>query len=426
MSEFLNALIIPRQRRRHVQAELERLTPGVLYMGQLDRTPFDLSRLEWAECREGVFVRWTQSLLDLSAPRILSGRLNCPVLLAYLCDGAFWGCALFYKGSPVDHFRTAPGLLHDGFTDSAPPERRAAWLAQYFPAGREDLLPYLVPWTPEELAGAGDPVSPQDAHPRGDGWQLSDFLSTLAPWTRDMLTSDQLTTAPAAPAPDRSSPKSNAPDRQRQPEAAPGPEACLPFLAGVKVLRPKPSFPLSLFSKHRPVPETVPHDGWTRQELSDILDQFCSGALDRLELDFTVYSEGAYVRRLGKAFRRSYRLTLVLIREAGRCMCLLLDDQESALHRLIADRDTYMTVDSKDLEKTTFHGQTVNQYVVFPQPCPAAIRPEVDYLLARLDRRDDVLSPTRRMGVWSGDVPMTNTEAAKRQHQENRQIWCFE
>ena len=107
-------------------------------------------------------------------------------------------------------------------------------------------------------------------------------------------------------------------------------------------------------------------------------------------------------------------------------MCLLLDDQESALHRLIADRDTYMTVDSKDLEKTTFHGQTVNQYVVFPQPCPAAIRPEVDYLLARLDRRDDVLSPTRRMGVWSGEVPMTNTEAAKRQHQENRQIWCFE
>ena len=28
MSEFLNALIIPRQRRRHVQAELERLTPA--------------------------------------------------------------------------------------------------------------------------------------------------------------------------------------------------------------------------------------------------------------------------------------------------------------------------------------------------------------------------------------------------------------
>ena len=107
-------------------------------------------------------------------------------------------------------------------------------------------------------------------------------------------------------------------------------------------------------------------------------------------------------------------------------MCLLLDDQESGIYRLIADREVYMTVDTKELERTVFHGQRVEGYVVFPEPAPEAVRRELPLLLARLDRRDDVLSPTRRMGVWSGDVPMTNTEAAKRQHQENRQIWCFE
>ena len=123
---------------------------------------------------------------------------------------------------------------------------------------------------------------------------------------------------------------------------------------------------------------------------------------------------------------QTFRLTLELIREEGRCMCLLLDDQESGIYRLIADREVYMTVDTTELERTVFHGQRVEGYVVFPEPAPETVRRELPLLLARLDRRDDVLSPTRRMGVWSGEVPMTNTEAAKRQHQENRQIWCFE
>ena len=82
MSEFLNVLLCPHQRRKHVQAELERLTPGVMYMGRLDMSELPLYRMEWAERREGVFVRWRRAILDTSVPRILSGRLNCPILLA--------------------------------------------------------------------------------------------------------------------------------------------------------------------------------------------------------------------------------------------------------------------------------------------------------------------------------------------------------
>ena len=114
MDRFLNVLICPHQRRKHVQAELERLTPGVIYMGQLDMSELPLYQMEWAERREGVFVRWPRSILDTSMPRILSGRLNCAILLAYVCDETTWGYALYYKGSPVDNFRAVPGYLQDG------------------------------------------------------------------------------------------------------------------------------------------------------------------------------------------------------------------------------------------------------------------------------------------------------------------------
>ena len=108
--------------------------------------------------------------MDTSVPRILSGRLNCPVLLAYICDEAIWGYALFYKGSPVDQFRTVPGYLGDGFADDTTPERRAARLTRHFPVEREDILEYLTPWSREEPEGGG---------PQGDCWQLEDFLSRL-------------------------------------------------------------------------------------------------------------------------------------------------------------------------------------------------------------------------------------------------------
>ena len=424
MDRFLNVLICPHQRRKHVQAELERLTPGVMYMGRLDMSELPLYRMEWAERREGVFVRWRRAILDTSVPRILSGRLNCPILLAYICDEAIWGYALFYKGSPVDQFRTVPGYLGDGFADDTTPERRAARLTRHFPVEREDILEYLTPWSREEPEGGG---------PQGDCWQLEDFLNRLVPWAGGLLTSDQLTPTETAPAADPSSPQENAPDRmagQLPPEPEPGPEACLPFLTGVRAQRRGWSFPLSLlyrlFPKKRPVPETVPHQGWTVRELGETLERFYSGELDRLELDFAVHGEGTYIRRLKKTMYQTFRLTLELIREEGRCMCLLLDDQKSGIYRLIADREVYMTVDTKELERTVFHGQRVEGYVVFPEPAPEAVRRELPLLLARLDRRDDVLSPTRRMGVWSGEVPMTNTEAAKRQHQENRKIWCLE
>ncbi|MEY8418276.1 hypothetical protein AALA83_03200 [Oscillospiraceae bacterium 44-5] len=431
MSRFLNVLICPHQRRKHVQAELERLKPGVVYLGELDMSRLEVPEMEWAERREGVFVRWRRSILDTSVPRILSGRLNCAVLLAYVRDDAMWGYVLCYKGSLTDQFQTVPDGLQDGFGDNASPEQRAARLAQYFPAGREDIVGYLTPWTEAERAGGGLPAHPGDRHPRGDCWQLEDFLNNLVPWAYDMLTSRQLAPTKTAPVPDASSPKENAPDReggQRPPEREPGPETCLPFLTGVKALRRAPSRPwvYGLFPQKRPAPETIPWEGWTVRELEGTLDRFCGGELDRLELHFVLRGEGAYVRRLRKTVYQTFPFTLALLREQDRCMCMAFDGQESAVYRLIADVRSYMEVDTKLLAKTVFCGQTVEEYVVFQEPCAGIIRREVLFLLSRIDHRDDVLSAIRRNGVWSCEGNLANTDAARRRHEEIRALWCME
>ena len=84
-----------------------------------------------------------------------------------------------------------------------------------------------------------------------------------------------------------------------------------------------------------------------------------------------------------------------------------------------------MTVDIHDLKKTVFHGREVEAYTVFDGPRPDAIRREAELLLSRLDCRDGVLSATGRMGVWSRQAPMTNTQTAKRLHQELRDCWTM-
>ena len=378
MSAFVSLLICPNQRLRHIQPAVSSLSVDVMRLYDLN-----LSGLCWAECRQGVLARFEGNCYPEMLARIPSAKLECTVMhLWYREDG--WGFRLCFEGV------SATGPLPPSVT----PEQHAARLARRFKADRESLAACLTPGTPEE--------SGQKC--------LERLLRVLAPWAQELLVSGQL--APARP-----------------PEKEPGPEACLPFLTGVKALRRGWPFPLSLLyqflSQKRPVPETVSHQGWTARELKDILDQFCSGRLDRLELDFAVPGEGTYVRRLGKAVGQTFRLTLVLIREKGQCMCLLLDGQVSGLYYLIADRNTYMTVDIHDLKKTVFHGQEVEAYTVFDQPRPDAIRREAELLLSRLDCRDGVLSATNRMGVWSGQVPMSNTQTAKRLHQELRDRWTM-
>lgn len=399
MGDLLNVLVFPRQRLSRVRAEVEDLSDSVMKLYAMD-----LSGICWAECREGVVARLKGSASPEMLVRIPSARLECTALMFSLQEGGGWGFRLCWKGTVEDSSPSGP-------EGAAPvtPEQHAARLARRFPkADREALLACLAREAPEE---------------GGPGTQ-EDLLSILVPWASELLTSDQLAPAPVTPLPDYSSPDRNSAGGI-QPAPAPGPAVCLPFLTGVRAVRRGWAFPLSLlyrlFPSKRPRPENIPHQGWTARELEEVLDRFCSGKLDRLELNFTLQGEGSYIRRLKKAVYQPYVLTLELIREKGRCMCLLLDGEERTFYKLIADRDSYMNVDIKDLKKTAFCGQTVEEYAVLTTPGLDPLRREAALLLSRLDCRDGVLSATKRMGVWSCE----GLHFSREQYQQFLDAWLL-
>ena len=394
MGPVLNLLIFPRQRLKRVQPEVDALSDAVMRLYDMD-----VSETLWTEQREGAFARLTGGASPDMLARIPSAKAECTALLVCRREEGGWGYRLCWKGTVEDAFESwteGPVTL----------EQHAARMVRRFPKlDREALLACLAQETPEEDV-------------------LERFLAAAVPWACGLAASKQLVSVSAVSVPDRSSPQENAPDRsegQRPPEREPGLEVCLPFLTGVRALRRPPVFPLSLFQKR--AAEEIPHQGWTVQELEEVLDRFYSGQLAWLELDFSLQGEGTFVRRLGKTVYQPVRATLELIREKKRCMCLFLDDQDSYLYRLIADRTPYMEEESDQLEQTAFLGQTVDRYTVFQEPRPAAIPREVSFLLSRLDRRDSALSPTLRMGVWSGEGTITNTAADRQRHQEVREIW---
>lgn len=397
MGDLLNVLVFPRQRLGRVRAEVDDLSDSVMKLYAMD-----LSGICWAECREGVVARLRGSASPEMLVRIPSARLECTALMVCLPEGGSWGFRLCWKGTVEDFSPSGPeGVPPAPVT----PEQHVARLARRFPkADREALLACL--------AREGDP----DA--------LEDFLGILAPWAGELLASGRLTPVPAPPPTDYSSPDRNSAGGI-QPAPAPEPAGCLPFLTGVRAVRRGWAFPLSLlyrlFPQRRPRPEDIPFQGWTVRELAEVLDRFCSGELDRLELNFTLQGEGTYVRRLKKAVCQTFPFTLELIREGKRCMCLALDGGERTFYKLVAHRDPYMNVDIKDLKKTVFCGQTVEEYAVFSTPDLQPLRREVNLLLARLDRRDDALSATRRMGVWSCE----GLHFSREQYQQFLDAWLL-
>lgn len=412
MGVFLNAIVFPRQNQSAVQSALSRLSPSLVLQSQLDPAQF-----RWGEQERGTFLLLGDCCPYEQLPQELSRQLDEAVMLCYIYDDDFWGYELYCKGDWVDTFWT----VADYFKPVDPrllchsQEEHAQLLAQYFSVDPADIREYFVPWARADLDGDGLLAYPGDASPRGDCWQLGDFLHRLGRWSDGVLDPDPDPHGTPAP-PVSAGPSSGAvPDSPWTPPA-PRPEPvweeldlgkCLPFLSAVRLRAP--GQPVQAHGR-----QTL-----NAPMLEQLLEQFYAGRLAQLELDFTLQGEGVYVKRLKKTVYQPYHLTLELIQDSGRYLCVCFDDQALYTYWLIADRAVYFDQECEEHAMTTLAGRTIAEYLVHDGP--EVIRRELPILLSHLHRKDEVFSCLSRMGVWRNEYHFRN----QKKHQQLREAWCL-
>lgn len=418
MGVFLNVLICPKQGRNAVQRVLDGLDPALMLQSQLDPAQF-----QWLEQERGTLLQLGDCLPYEQLPQAVSRGLDGTAMLCYIYDDDFWGYELYHRGEWVDTFWTVPDCFQpvDPRLLRHSQEERARLLARHFQAEAAEVREYLVPWTQADLDGDGELAYPGDASPRGDCWQLGDFLHRLGNWDMGELEADQ------EPEPDQELEPdpplgTNGPDPGNRifypvwtpPAPQPEPrweelkiEKCLPQLTGVR-LRPSggPEAAVDIPSLDGPA-------------LEGLLEDFYAGRLAQLELDFTLQGEGVYVKRLKKKVYQPFHLTLELLREGGRCLCVCFDDQKFYVYWLIADRGGYFDQECEEHEMTTLAGRRVEAYLVHHGP--QAIRQELPILLSHLHRREEVFNCISRMGVWRNEYHYRD----KKKHQQLREQWCL-
>ena len=195
---------------------------------------------------------------------------------------------------------------------------------------------------------------------------------------------------------------------------------CLPQLSrAVKLPVPTAGvlgFFQRLFRPERGRPVDVDVSALTPAGFSELLTQFYAGKLAHLELEFTLQGEGVYVKRLKKTVYQPYALTVELVHEKGRFVCVGLDGGTVSVYYLIADKDVYFHEECDEHTFTTLAGRELPAYLV--HETPAAIREELPFLFRNLERADNVFSCLARMGVWSCDSGVLSDpkvlEAARR------------
>jgi len=104
----------------------------------------------------------------------LSGLLDCPVMVLYIYDGAFWGYHLWQGGEEIDRFASLPDYIKEGNPPKKPGNGLA--VASTFGILPENIQDYLIPWTEEEK---GSYAYSSDFTPIGGCWQMSDFMDAL-------------------------------------------------------------------------------------------------------------------------------------------------------------------------------------------------------------------------------------------------------
>lgn len=109
----------------------------------------------------------------------ISAQLKCPVFSLHIHDEDLWMFLLFQDGKEVGRFNPMPN-----YWDELSPEEMAEWrgdaslIAQLVPGvSVASISKYLVEWDLDEVQE--QKAYPDDKAPRGDCWQLCDFMDKI-------------------------------------------------------------------------------------------------------------------------------------------------------------------------------------------------------------------------------------------------------
>lgn len=320
-------------------------------------------------CRGGVAVWFNEDCpCDEKLAEFLSKELGGAVLVCGIYDSDFWDYYLFDKGIEKDRFCTIP----DYFEEMDKRELRrwkgsAVLLRRYFKCSWK-IAAYLHFWKEDTR---GKKACRDDEYVNGDCWQLCDFLHTLGfdlpslpepqaseeESMTDQAAQQDVRESAAVPSAQLVEDAGDERRRRLQEEDeiyAHLPEHLTPDIGRVDNVRVWRGDEVQIFENER----------LTSEKIARMVEDVLAGEYTRLAIDFLLYGEGVYVKRLKKTVYSSFISTLVVHNVDGRLACVFFCGDTKHCYALISDYHTYCTVDTDEVKQIQLGEAILPEYVV--------------------------------------------------------------
>ena len=385
MGVFWHAAVFKKQDTIDVQALVRQLAEGE---NEFDILPDECG---FAECEGGTAVVLNDFCRAFDGlAKVLSQKLEGPVLVCDIYDDDFWDYYLYKEGRELDKFSTVPDCL-----EAIPDEEWEHWrgnaelLAEEFGCPAEPLSEYLQFWGEDNWS---------------DPWEVWDFLKALGfalpeddEDFQDDTDDDEPVDRPYLVIPQETGGTrrdlSDAPRIIRTSNA----EFPIDLVADVSV-------DMDLMQWVRICEEngemqTFPGSALTSEQTVRLMDETLKGRYTYLAADFLLQGEGIYVKRLGKKVYRPFHSTVVLHQGEGKMACIFFAGDSMCCYELIGDFEAYDYIEMKELRQIPVGGAVLPEYAVFRE------RSGIDRALRMLF--SDLESADKRLGkssLWSADI----------------------
>ncbi len=327
-----------------------------------------LEECELCDCEGGSILSFNEyCYADDKFAKVLSQKLEGPVMVCSIYDDSFWDYYLYKNGMELDKFSTVPDCFEPIAKEEWDQWRgNAALLAKEFGCSAESLSKHLYFWKDE----------------MGDAWEVVDFLEALGfkfPDFDDTTWEDS----------DDELESLNDSSRTVQ-EVYPSNQVCLyndyfhdDYENFQKYLenKSKAKNPIDLVADVKVDMEFVVwvrvcEDGimqqFSRNELTSeqivqMMNETLNGRYTYFAADFLFQGKGIYVKRLKKKVYSPYHSTLVLHQGLGNFACLFFAGDSLCCYELIGNFYTYYYVDIKELQMLSVGNVMLPETIVFQE-----------------------------------------------------------